>query len=358
MTEAAETGPSRGPPGLGALRNAAVFMAVVLALSLVRFFREILSPLVVSAFLLMLIDGVSRAMHRHLPRAPAWLRGTLAGALILAAFAGIGGLFVVEAPPFAVSLRGLAPKLDAIMLRALALVGAPPITLEQMFSGVDPARVVAGVFATARSLTSYGALVFIYLGFLLASRATFTRKMDRLYDTGGRRAAAVRVAAKVSAAVDRYAWLQTLKAGFIAVAAWMLMTAFGVRDAAFVAFLVFLTAYVPIVGAVVGSVFPGLLALSQFDDFTRPAIIVGVLASFVFIIDNVVMPKLQGDELNLDPLFILISLGFWAAILGAPGVLLATPLTVTVMAIAGEFAATRWLAVLLSRDGFPDGEGL
>jgi predicted PurR-regulated permease PerM len=113
---------------------------------------------------------------------------------------------------------------------------------------------------------------------------------------------------------------------------------------------------VPIVGAVVGSVFPGLLALSQFDDLARPLLLVAVLASAVFVVDNVIMPKLQGDELNLDPLLILISLGFWAAILGAPGVLLSTPLTVTVMALAAEFESTRWVAILLSRDGRP-GDG-
>ncbi len=47
-----------------------------------------------------------------------------------------------------------------------------------------------------------------------------------------------------------------------------------------------------------------------------------VLARRVFLIDNVLMPKLQGDELNIDPLLVLISIGFWGAILGAPGVLL------------------------------------
>jgi hypothetical protein len=36
-------------------------------------------------------------------------------------------------------------------------------------------------------------------------------------------------------------------------------------------------------------------------------------------------------------------------------VLLSTPLTVAVMAIAAEFRETRWLAVLLSRDGLPGG---
>jgi predicted PurR-regulated permease PerM len=134
------------------------------------------------------------------------------------------------------------------------------------------------------------------------------------------------------------------------------MTLMGVHDAIFAAFLVFLSAFVPIVGAVIGSVFPGLLALAQFNDLARPLVIVALLASAVFVIDNVVMPKLQGDELNLDPLFILISLGFWAAILGAPGVLLSTPLTVMMMSIAAEFEATRWVAVLLSRNGLPDVE--
>ena len=48
------------PAGLGALRNAAVFIAVVVALTIVRFFKEVLSPLVVAIFLLLLIDAVAR----------------------------------------------------------------------------------------------------------------------------------------------------------------------------------------------------------------------------------------------------------------------------------------------------------
>jgi len=37
--------------------------------------------------------------------------------------------------------------------------------------------------------------------------------------------------------------------------------------------------------------------------------------------------------------------------LGLPGALLSTPLTVMVMAIAAEFEGTRWLALLLSKKG-------
>jgi predicted PurR-regulated permease PerM len=131
------------------------------------------------------------------------------------------------------------------------------------------------------------------------------------------------------------------------------MSLMGVQHTLFVAFLVFLSAYVPIVGAFIGSAFPSLLALSQFDGLARPIALMAVLGSAVFLIDNVAMPKLQSDELNLDPLLVLISIGFWGAILGAPGVLLSTPLTVTVMAICAEFKSTRWLGVMLSRDGEP-----
>jgi predicted PurR-regulated permease PerM len=332
-----------------------VFLAVVVALALVRFFRDILSPLVVAAFMMVLVDGISRLVERRLPEAPPWLRGGLAGAAIVAGFAVIAGLIIVQGPSFAVQIHALAPKLDAMMLRGLTLVGAPPMTIEHIFNGIDPRRAVGVVFATLRHFTSFATLVLIYFGFLVASRAAFSRKFERLYETPGGRASALRVLSSVAHAVDRYALLQTLKALSIAVVVWLLMSVLGVHDALFAAFLVFLSAYVPIVGAVAGSLFPGLLALAQFDDITRPILIVGVLASSVFAIDNIVMPKLQGDELNLDPLFILISLGFWAAILGAPGVLLSTPLTVAVMSIAAEFEATRWLAVLLSRDGLPGG---
>jgi AI-2 transport protein TqsA len=347
-------GPGGGGPisgGLEVVRNGVVFMAVVVALALARFFQAILAPLVVATFLLLLIDAVSRAMLRRLPRSPEWVRGGLAGAAILTGFAAIGVLLTIEAPPFAAEVHGLGPKLDILLARGFAMVGTAPITLRQIFSGVDPAHLLATIFQAARSLVSYGVLVIIYFGFLLASRVAFRRKFDRLFLGEPRRRSARRVGLSVRDAVERYVRLQTLKALMIAAVAFGLMVLMGVHDGLFIAFLVFLAAYVPIVGPVAGAIFPGLMALAQYDDPLHPLLLVAVLGSAAFLIDNVLMPKLQSDELNIDPLLVLISIGFWGIVLGAPGVLLSTPLTVTVMAIAAEFDSTRWLAILLSRDG-------
>jgi hypothetical protein len=53
---------------------------------------------------------------------------------------------------------------------------------------------------------------------------------------------------------------------------------------------------------------------------------------------------------------VLLSLAFWGAIWGLPGMFLSTPLTVTAIIILSQFQGSRWIAVLLSGDGEPESE--
>ncbi|HEY1750866.1 MAG TPA: AI-2E family transporter [Caulobacteraceae bacterium] len=339
--------------GHAAVRAAIIFLAVVAAGWLVWVFQELLSPLMVATFLLLLIDSLSRDLDNRFPRVPQLARGISAGVVIIAAFAAIILLLVFEGPPFAFQLMGIEPPVNHLLARLTALAGQPAITVRQIFRGGDPSAALGHALATARSGVTYAGLVMIYLGFLLASHAAFSAKLDKLYDTEHHREQARRVFNSIRNAVEQYVRLVTFKALLIAVVAFAVMMALGMRSALFVAFLVFLAAFVPIVGAFAGALIPALMALAQFGDLTRPALIVGGLGVAVFLIDNVLMPKLQGDELNIDPLLVLISIGFWGLMLGPPGALLSTPLTVTLMAIAAEFEGARWLAILISKDGAP-----
>jgi predicted PurR-regulated permease PerM len=339
--------------GLSAVRAAVIFLAVVVAGVLVRIFHAILAPLVVAIFLLLLIDAVSRDFDARFPRAPRFARGLAATALIIAGFAAVSLLLVFQGPPFAAEFSAIEPEMNAALATLSHLIGQPPVTVHQLFRGADPPRILGGIFLAARGGVTFAVLVMIYLGFLGASRRAFSAKMDRLYDTELHREQARRVFASVRNAVEQYMRLVTFKALLIAIVAFGVMVALGVKYALFVAFLVFLSAFVPIIGAFAGAFIPALVALAQYGDLTRPAIIIVGLGGGVFLIDNILMPKLQGDELNIDPLLVLLSIGFWGVMLGPPGVLLSTPLSVMVMAIAAEFEGWRWLAVLISRDGEP-----
>ena len=339
--------------GQAAVRVAIVFLAVVAAGTLIRVFQDILAPLVVATFLLLLIDALSRDLDGRFPKIPRLARTLAAGVLIVAGFAAVIALLVFEGPPFAIEVRGVEPRLNTLLAAVTGMLGQRPFTVHEIFGHADPSVEFGHAFAAARGAITFAGFVMIFLGFLLASRTEFSSKMDRLYDTQHHREQARRVFNSIRNAVEDYVRLVTFKALLIAIIAFVVMELLGVDFALFVAFLVFLAAFVPIVGAFAGAVIPTLVALAQFGDVTKPAIIIVGLGVAVFAIDNILMPKLQGDELNIDPLLVLVSIGFWGLLLGPTGALLSTPLTVTIMAIAAEFDGARWLAVMISRDGQP-----
>ncbi|CAN0496833.1 unnamed protein product, partial [Scytosiphon promiscuus] len=62
-------------------------------------------------------------------------------------------------------------------------------------------------------------------------------------------------------------------------------------------------------------------------------------------------------SLNLSALVVLLSLAIWGAIWGIPGMFLSAPLTVLMMIFFAQSSSTRWIAILLSADGNPQGKG-
>ena len=222
-----------------------------------------------------------------------------------------------------------------------------------LFRRGDPATALTHALGAVRGVIFGGVLVVIYLGFLIASQRAFGRKARLLFAAPESRAHAERVFSRVRSASEQYIGLQTLKAVLIATVAWAIMALLGLSNAEFLAFILFLGSYIPIVGGFVAAIVPSLIALAQFGGVAQAAILFVGLGGSIFLVDNVLMPKLQSDRLNLDPVSVLLSLGFWGGLLGVPGALLSTPLTVVVMTLAFEFPGARWLAILLSKDGEP-----
>jgi hypothetical protein len=105
----------------------------------------------------------------------------------------------------------------------------------------------------------------------------------------------------------------------------------------------------------IGVAAPVIFALETFPDYQPAVILLAAMESAKFLVGSVLTPRLQGKSLNLDPVAMFFSLGFWGAIWGVAGIFLSTPLTLTAMLIMAQFPGTRWIAVLLSADGDPDG---
>ena len=66
-----------------------------------------------------------------------------------------------------------------------------------------------------------------------------------------------------------------------------------------------------------------------------------------FLLGNVIDPMLMGKTLRLSSFGIIISLAFWGAVWGIPGMFLAVPFMVAVMIVCSHIPAARPVAVLL-----------
>jgi len=96
---------------------------------------------------------------------------------------------------------------------------------------------------------------------------------------------------------------------------------------------------------------PVVLGLAEYGFGWRAVVMFICLQATVIAIDSVLLPRLQGERLNVDPVVVLVSLGFWSLIFGIIGALFSTILTVVVIAIASETPRLKWLAIVLSKRG-------
>ena len=92
------------------------------------------------------------------------------------------------------------------------------------------------------------------------------------------------------------------------------------------------------------------------DNYIYAAIVFVAVSFWQFSIGNFIQPRMMGESLNLSALVVLLSLAIWGAIWGIPGMFLSAPLTVLMMIFFAQSSSTRWIAILLSADGNPQGK--
>ncbi|MEO8812989.1 MAG: AI-2E family transporter [Caulobacteraceae bacterium] len=350
--------PTAPPTGSSTARNALVVIAVILAGAALRWMTDIVTPLLLAMFLAVMVDGFARVIRRRVPRAGPRVAVIAAITISMILFAVAAFIVASNAGGFLLTLAGAQPKLTAMVEHVAQGVGPKAAqSVNQTFSHFDPTQYLGVVAQGLQGVASSAIFVLVYLGFLIASRHAFERKAVKLFHGRGERAEALHVFVRVRDGVERYLWIQTVTGLIIAAVSWLMMVVIGLDNAFFWAFLIFILNYIPIVGAVAAIVLPAIFALVQFDGYTRGALLLGGLWLITFVVGNILLPRMQGDSLNMDPLVVLLSLAFWGAIWGLPGMFLSTPLTVLAMVILAQFDGSRWIAVLLSADGDPQGLG-
>lgn len=128
--------------------------------------------------------------------------------------------------------------------------------------------------------------------------------------------------------------------GFSLVAGLELATAWGV--------IAFVLNYIPFVGPFVATVFPSLFAIAQSESWQMALFVFMCLNLIQFLIGSYLEPLVAGSALSISPFLVLFAVFFWMFLWGIPGAFIGVPIMIAIIAICGQFDASRWIAELLS----------
>ena len=341
-------------------RNALVAIAVVGVGAAIYWMADILTPLAMAIFLLIMIDGVKRFIEDR-TTLPGHLAGTAALLVVVLGFFASIAFIVNGAYGFFSDASGVSanigPRIDQILSDVSQLVGVttPPTTTD-LIAQIDVRGYLMTIAGQAQGIVGGAIFVMIYLGFLLASQNGFRRKLIGLFPDRTVRSEALEVFQRVRGGVEGYLWVQTVTGLMICAVAWVLMRAVGLQNAEFWTFVIFIVGFIPVLGGAIAGLVPPLFALVQFTSYWPAVILLAGLQIILFVSGNFIQPRMQGDNQNIDPVAVLLALAFWGKVWGVVGMFLSTPLAVMAMAILAEFKGSRWMAILLSGDGEPYAE--
>jgi len=105
--------------------------------------------------------------------------------------------------------------------------------------------------------------------------------------------------------------------------------------------------FVPYIGAVLGMIFPLVVALSVDPGWSMVVWTAVLFLGLEMVTGQVVEPVLEGHSTGLSPVAVVVAATFWAWLWGPVGLVLATPLTVILVVLGRHIEALKLFDVLL-----------
>ena len=146
--------------------------------------------------------------------------------------------------------------------------------------------------------------------------------------------------------VSRYITVTTVINFLVGLGDAIFLMILGVDFALLWGLLAWFLGYIPTIGFWLALIPPTFLAWAEHGVTTALIVFIG----FVLIngsVQNFIQPKMMGENLNISPIIVFLSLFVWGWLLGAIGAILAVPMTLLVLTILEHFQATRGYVQLL-----------
>ncbi|MCR9152395.1 MAG: AI-2E family transporter [Rhodobacteraceae bacterium] len=288
-------------------------------------------------------------------RIPAWLASVVALLLIAAGLTTLSAVLLGQANTVLATALSYTDRSAQAIASLFSWLGADvEAAILQSMRSIEIGSYLTTVASQAGSLLSATVLVILFVGFLFAERIWFRDKLRHLYGDPERADRVGVIIGTIMRRVNRYLMVKALVSGVTGIIVYAIARVSGLDLAVAMAILTFVLNFIPSIGSIVATAMVALIALVQTNDPVLASVLFFAIGIVQFTIGNVIDPMLMGHALRLSSFGIIMSLAFWGAVWGLPGMFLAVPIMVATMIACSNIPMLRPLAVLLSREGLPE----
>ncbi|MCD6183850.1 MAG: AI-2E family transporter [Thermovirga sp.] len=307
--------------------------------------KGVILPLVVAWLLYFIFAPVVRMMARR--KIPTFISTSV----VLMVFIGVcfgGALFLngrVQA------LVEAFPRYQTRFAELIVQYSQHLNLPKYVITSIDPGPIIGKyVFSLSTFFVGFVSnliLVVIFLIFLLSSAPYFERKVERAFSKKHSRKI-IHLLHTIAVQIGRYLILQFLISAVTGLLVWLVLKGIGVDFSITWGALAFVLNFIPTVGSILASIPPIALSFVQFHPEIGPVVVTALsLFGIQQIIGNLIAPKIMGENLNLSPIVILLSLLFWGWLWGVTGAILSIPIASAIRIICENVDQLKFIGVLM-----------
>ena len=310
--------------------------------------REFLTPVILAFILATTLTPVVRYMGKW--GVPSAVAATILIAASACCFGTLGyftagpiSQMISDAPEIGDKLRERAETMRRMFDKAIQATAQ----IDKVSENVDDATVQKVVVAqpgilsrAAGNLLSVGttlAVTFVLSLFLLASGTMFYQKIIQAFPNLSDKKKALKVIYNIQSDISRYLFTITVINVIVGVVVGSGMWLLGIPNALVWGVASAVLNYLPYIGALIAIVLVGIISIVTFDNTLYGLIAPGFILLVHIFEGQFLTPMLLGRRLELNAVFVFISISFWSWLWGFVGALMAVPILVIIKVACDNF---------------------
>ncbi|WP_407166639.1 AI-2E family transporter [Bradyrhizobium sp. ORS 111] len=328
------------------LNIATGIIAAILLIAALGQARSVFAPLAAALFIMSIVWPIQKWLQSWLPRLIGLAITVLLTVAVCLAFASLAAWGFGRVGHYVIAD---ATRYQALYATAVAWLDDHGVSVAGLWAEHFNVgwlfRATQYVTGRLNTTLSFWLVVLVYVVLGLLEIEDVTARVERVQN---RTAARVLIEGSraTAAKLRRYLLVRTQMSAATGLLVGSFAAVTGLPFAFEWGVIAFVLNYIPFIGPFIATLFPTLLAMTQFEHWQAVLGIFVCLNIIQFAIGSYVEPRVAGSMLSISPFLVLFAIFFWTFLWGLFGTFIGVPITLAMLTFCAQHPSTFWISDL------------